>query len=88
MLEDTCLFASFRRGWRLFWLHQSTSIPLLFLAILIWFAATVLLIIPESFVSLCCILWPIMWILSGTLRSYLSTLWTLAWQEWTKADEL
>lgn len=88
MLDDARFFASFRRGWRIFWTNQSTSIPILFLALLIWLATTILLILPESFVSLCCILWPIMWILSGTLRSYLSTLWTLAWQEWTKADGL
>jgi hypothetical protein len=86
MLDDMRLLASFRHGWRVFWTHQSTSIPILFLAMLIWLGATIVLVIPESIVSLCCVLWPITWLLLGALRSYLSALWTLAWQEWGTTD--
>jgi hypothetical protein len=85
MLEDMSMFASLRHGWHVFWSHQATSILLLLLIGTLWISISILFLVPESIVSLCCVLWPIMWMLTGTLRSYLSIVWTLAWQQWSQA---
>jgi len=33
--------------------------------------------------ALCCVLWPVLLLVQGAIASYFSTLWTLAWREWT-----
>jgi len=33
---------------------------------------------------LCCVLWPVLLAVQGTVKGYFSTLWTLAWGVWTR----
>jgi hypothetical protein len=30
-----------------------------------------------------CLLWPLMLLVEGAITAYFSTVWTLAWREWT-----
>lgn len=32
---------------------------------------------------MCCFLWPLLLLIQGTVAAFFSTLWTLAWKEWT-----
>jgi hypothetical protein len=38
---------------------------------------------PGIVMALCFLLWPLLLLISGTVEAYFSTLWTLAWREWT-----
>jgi hypothetical protein len=85
MLEDSRFFAAYRRGWLVFRANIRSAMLLILLEIALWLILNTLLLIPETVVSLCCLLWPIMWMLWGISESFFSALWTLAWQEWTAA---
>ena len=43
----------------------------------------IVLFLPTLMVSLCCLLWPLLLVLQGAVTAYFSTVWTLAWREWT-----
>jgi hypothetical protein len=36
--------------------------------------------------ALCCIFWPLWLLVQGTAAAFFSTLWTLAWRQWTAAQ--
>jgi hypothetical protein len=41
------------------------------------------MIVPGILIALCCVLWPLFLVLQGAIAAYFSTVWTLAWREWT-----
>jgi hypothetical protein len=43
----------------------------------------VVLLLPGLILVLCCVLWPLLLLIQGTKVAYFSTMWTLAWREWT-----
>ena len=43
----------------------------------------ILLIVPGAILALCCLFWPVLLLFQGAVTAYFSTMWTLAWQEWT-----
>jgi hypothetical protein len=85
MLEDARFIAAYQRGWQVFRANIRPVMLLIVLDIALWLILNTLLLIPEAAVSLCCLLWPIMWVLWGLSQSFFSALWTLAWQDWTAA---
>jgi hypothetical protein len=41
------------------------------------------MILPGIVMALCCLLWPLLILIQGAIAAYFSTLWTLAWRQWT-----
>lgn len=79
MLEGAGVWDSFRRGWRVL----VDNIGAVIILVLIRIGIGIVLFLPTLVVSLCCLLWPLLVILQGAVTAYFSTVWTLAWREWT-----
>jgi hypothetical protein len=41
------------------------------------------LLVPGIVIALCCLLWPVLLLVQGGFTAFYSTLWTLAWNQWT-----
>jgi hypothetical protein len=85
MLEDLGVFAAYKRGLHVLIANIGPAIVLFALQIGINIALGLLMLLPGLLMALCCILWPILILIEGTKAAYFSTLWTLAWKEWTEA---
>ncbi|MCD6287466.1 MAG: hypothetical protein J7M39_16285 [Anaerolineae bacterium] len=85
MLEDLGVFAAYRRGWNVLIANTGPAIVLFVLQIAINVALGLLMLLPGLLMALCCILWPVLILIEGAKAAYFSTLWTLAWNEWTEA---
>lgn len=79
MLEETGVWASYRRAWRVL----LDNIGPVLIIILIRIGVGIVLLVPTFIVSLICLLWPVLLVLQGAVTAYFSTVWTLAWREWT-----
>jgi hypothetical protein len=88
MIENKGVLDSYARGWEVLRNNLGQAILLLLIQIGLGFGVGVLLILPSLIVSVCCLLLPLLWLVSGTLQAYFSTLWTLAWREWVSAGRL
>jgi hypothetical protein len=90
MLEDLGVLASYRRGIEVFGSNLGPALVLFILQVVISIGIGLVLLLPGIFVALCCLLWPVLWIVQGTFAAFYSTLWTLAWNQWTdgKPDQL
>lgn len=84
MLEDLGVVASYRRGLEVLVANIGPAIVLFLLQVGITFALSVVLFLPGLMMVLCCVLWPVLLAVKGTVKGYFSTLWTLAWGEWTR----
>jgi hypothetical protein len=83
ILENLGVVSAYRRGGEVL-LHNLGPAIILFLiqgalAILLGIG----LIGPGIVMVLCFLLWPVLWLIGGAVTAYFSTLWTLAWREWT-----
>jgi hypothetical protein len=83
ILENTGVFESYRRGWEVLRENLGQGVILALIQVGIQFALGLLLFIPSIVLSCCCLMWPVLWAISGTISAYFSTAWTLAWREWT-----
>lgn len=83
MLEGTGVFDSFGRGWRVLF----ENIGPVAIIVLIRIAVGIALILPAAIGSLCCLLWPTLLILQAGVTTYFSTVWTLAWRQFTAPPE-
>ncbi len=83
ILEDTGVFESYRRGWEVLRENLGQGVILALIQIGIQIGLFLLLFIPTFIMSCCCLLWPVLLVISGTISAYFSTAWTLAWREWT-----
>jgi len=83
MLEDLGVIASYQRGLNVLVANLGPAIILFLLQVGIRIALGVVLFLPGLMMLLCCILWPLLLAIKGTVTSYFSTLWTLAWRAWT-----
>lgn len=83
MLEETGVWASYQRGWSVLRANLGGALILFLLQIGISVGLGILLLIPGIVVALCCLLWPLMLLVEGAITAYFSTVWTLAWREWT-----
>jgi hypothetical protein len=83
MLEDLGVIASYRRGLNVLIENIGPALILFLLQIVIGVILGVALILPGLIMVLCCILWPLLLLIRGGITAYFSTMWTLAWREWT-----
>jgi hypothetical protein len=83
MLEDLGVIASYRRGLNVLIENIGPAIILFLLQIVIGVVLGVILFLPGLIMVLCCILWPVLLLIRGAIAAYFSTMWTLAWREWT-----
>ncbi len=83
MLEDLGVFAAYRRGWDVLLDNIGPALVLFLLQIAISIGLGIVLFLPNVVMALCCVLWPVLLLVEGTIAAYFSTLWTLAWREWT-----
>ena len=79
MLEGKGVIASYGRAWHVLF----DNIGPVVVIVLIRIAAGIVLFLPALIGSLCCLLWPVLLILQGAVTTYFSTVWTLAWREFT-----
>ena len=83
MLEDLPVLTSYSRGWRVLSANLGPAVILFVIQIAISIGLAVILFLPNIIMVLCCLLWPLFLLVQGTIAAYFSTLWTLAWREWT-----
>jgi hypothetical protein len=83
MLEDLGVIASYRRGLNVLVENIGPALILFLIRIVIGAVLLVMLFLPGLIMVLCCILWPVLLLLRGAIAAYFSTMWTLAWREWT-----
>jgi hypothetical protein len=83
MLEDMPVLASYRRGWGVLSANLGPAVILFVIQLAIGLGLAIVLFLPGIIMILCCILWPLFLLIQGTISAYFSTMWTLAWREWT-----
>jgi hypothetical protein len=83
MLEGLGVFASYRRGFEVLLANLGPAILLFLIQVGISIAFGILFLLPSIVITLCCLLWPLLWLVNGLTAAYFSTLWTLAWRRWT-----
>ncbi len=83
VLEDLGVFESYRRGVSVLLENVGPALILFLIQILISIGLGVALFLPNVVMTVCCVLWPVLLLVQGAMASYFSTLWTLAWREWT-----
>jgi len=83
MLEDLGVIGAYRRGLNVLVANIGPALILFLLQIVISAVLGVVMILPGLVMVLCCILWPVLLAIQGAITSYFSTMWTLAWREWT-----
>jgi len=83
MLENLGVLASYRRGVEVLLENFGPALVLFLLQVAISIGLGIVLFLPGMVMALCCVLWPVLLLVQGAIASYFSTLWTLAWREWT-----
>lgn len=83
MMEGMGVFDAYRRAWRIVADHLTQALVLLVIQVGLGIAIAVLAFLPTIMIALCCILWPLLWIFGGAVTAYMSSIWTLAWRQWT-----
>ncbi|MFW6135931.1 MAG: DUF7544 domain-containing protein [Chloroflexota bacterium] len=83
MLEDAGVIAAYRRGVTVLFENIGPAVILFLLQILMSVVLGVAMFLPGLVMVLCCILWPLLILIRGAVSAYFSTMWTLAWREWT-----
>ena len=79
MIEDEKVFDAYRRGWQVLSANFGPALLLFIVQVVLGIITAVLLFIP----ALCCLVWPFLWVINGSIATYFSSVWTLAWREWT-----
>jgi hypothetical protein len=85
MLENLNVFDSYRRGLSVLLGNLGSAIVLFLIQIAVSIAIGIVMILPSIIMAVCCFLWPIALLIQGAIAAYFSTMWTLAWREWTAA---
>lgn len=88
MLEDLGVIKSYRRGFEVLAENLGPAIVLFLIQIAISIGIWVVLLLPGILIALCCFLWPLLLLIQGTFAAWYSTLWTLAWNQWTGVPEV
>lgn len=83
VLEGAGVLAAYRRGWEVLARNLGPAIALFLIQIGLTIALMIGMIGPGIVMLLCFLLWPLLLLIGGTVAAYFSTLWTLAWREWT-----
>ncbi len=82
MLENTGVIDSYKRAWQVLQPNLGDAVLLALVHIGIQIALGVVLFLPTILMAICCLLWPVLWAIGGTIATYFSTMWTLAWRAW------
>jgi hypothetical protein len=85
MTENLGVLDAYSRGWEVLRSNLGQVVILFLIQIALGIGVGILLFVPSFLIALCCLLWPILWLISGTLQAYFSTLWTLGWRQWVGA---
>jgi hypothetical protein len=88
MLEDLGVIKSYRRGFEVLAENLGPAIVLFLIQIAISIGIWIVLLLPGILIALCCFLWPLLLLIQGTFAAWYSTLWTLAWNQWTGVPEV
>ena len=88
MLENLGVFASYRRGAEVLGANLGSALILFLLQLAISIGIAVVMFLPGILIALCCFLWPLLLLVQGTFVAFYSTLWTLAWNQWTGVPEV
>jgi hypothetical protein len=83
MLEGLGVVDAYRRGVEILVDNLGSALVLFLMQIVATVVMIILLIVPVAVLALCCLFWPVLLLLQGAVTAYFSTMWTLAWQEWT-----
>ena len=81
MLEDSGVLAAYGRGFKLLGENLASALLLFVIQVGIGIALGLALLLP----ALCCLVWPLLILVQGTSAAYFSTMWTVAWRQWTGA---
>lgn len=87
MLEDRGVIDSYRRGFEVLGDYFGQALVLFLLQIVISLGIWFVLLLPSILIALCCFLWPLLIVVQGAFAAFYSTLWTLAWNQWTGYKE-
>jgi hypothetical protein len=85
MIEGLGVIDSYGRGVAVLQTNLGSALVLFVLQIIIMIALAIVFLVPGLILALCFLFWPLLWLASGAVAAYFSTLWTLAWREWTAA---
>ncbi len=88
MIEDLGVWESYRRGLSVLLNNLGSAIVLFLIQIAVGIVIGILLIVPGLILILCCIFWPILLAIRGAIAAFFSSMWTLAWREWTAAPAI
>ena len=83
ILEDAGVFEAYGRSFEVVKENIGQIALLILLQIGIGVVSAIVLFPIGLISSLCCLLFPVMWVIQGAFETYYSTMWTLAWRDWT-----
>ncbi len=83
MLEDLGVFASYLRGLKVLFANFGPAVVLFLIQIAVSIGIAIVGILPGIVLAFCCLLWPLLLLVQGAISAYFSTMWTLAWRQWT-----
>jgi len=83
VLEGLGVTDAYRRGLAVLINNIGPAVVVLLIQIGIDVLLGIAMILPGIMIALCCVLWPLFLLIRGAIAAYFSTLWTLAWREWT-----
>jgi hypothetical protein len=83
MLEDAGVFAAYKRCFSILMENFGPALILFLIQIGVSIGIGIAMFLPGILMALCCLLWPLLILIQGTIAAYFSTLWTLAWRRWT-----
>ncbi|MCA9985980.1 MAG: hypothetical protein KDE59_16855 [Anaerolineales bacterium] len=83
LLENLGVMDSYRRGTEVLRANLGEAILLFLLQIALAVGLGIILFVPSIFMAFCCFLWPVLLLIQGAITAFVSTLWTLAWRQWT-----
>ncbi len=83
MLEHEGVFSAYKRGLNVLFGNLGPVLVLFLIQIVLNVGIGLVMILPGIFMALCCVLWPVLLLIQGAIAAYFSTMWTLAWREWT-----
>lgn len=85
MLEGLGVIASYGRGWEILRDNFGSAFALFLIQILAGIVIS-LLLLPGA--VLLCLFWPLIFVFQGALSAVFSSMWTLAWREWTGTGKI
>jgi hypothetical protein len=83
MLDGLGIIDSYRRGLGVLGENFGSALVLFLIQVALLILMGILLFVPGALLAICCLFWPVLFLFQGAVAAYFSTVWTLAWWEWT-----